>query len=164
MIADTFLSEFEAEAKTTRRFLEQLPADKLGWKPHPKSMTAGQLALHLAQVPGAIASLAQQDASPAPDFSNRPQPASLQQILDAHEQSAATVRQLLPKISDDAMSKTWSATVNGQPVLSMPRAGLLRMIMLNHWIQHRGQLGVYLRMLGAKVPFSYGPSGDESPF
>lgn len=60
------------------------------------------------------------------------------------------------------LTQTWSGTANGKPVMSMPRVVFLRMIMLNHWIQHRGQLGVYLRLLGAKVPSSYGPSGDEA--
>src|SRR4051794_24804877 len=143
MLAESFLSEFEHEAKTTRRFLERLPDGKLDWKPHPKSMTAGQLALHIASVPGGIVTMAQQDASPAPDFSKpQPQPASVKDILDTHDKSVATVRQLLPKLSDEAMSKTWSAIADGKAVLSMPRAGLIRMIMLNHWIQHRGQLSI----------------------
>jgi uncharacterized damage-inducible protein DinB len=165
MLADAFLAEFEHEAQTTRRFLERLPEDRLDWKPHAKSMSAGQLALHMANVPGAIVRLAQLETTLAPDFSKpNPQPATVKEILDAHDKSAATVRELLPKLTDEAMSKNWTATVNGQPVLSMPRSGLIRMILLNHCIQHRGQLGVYLRMLGQKVPYCYGPSGDESPF
>ncbi|HEX8914066.1 MAG TPA: DinB family protein [Humisphaera sp.] len=166
MIADAFLSEFEHEAKTTRRFLERVPADRLDWRPHPKSMTVGQLALHIASVPGGIASAATQDSIPAPDFSKgMPQPATLDEVLAAHDASVATVRKVLPTIGDHRMGGTWTATApDGKPVMSMPRSGVIRMIMLNHWIQHRGQLGVYLRLLGAKVPYSYGPSGDESPF
>jgi uncharacterized damage-inducible protein DinB len=85
----------------------------------------------------------------------------LQEILAAHDQSVEFVRKELPKIDDARMQQIWSGTVDGKPVMSMPRVAFLRFIMLNHWIHHRGQLGVYLRLLGAKVPSSYGPSGDE---
>ena len=76
-------------------------------------------------------------------------------------QSIAQVRSLLQPIDDERMQQPWSATVDGKTIMSLPRATMIRMLMLNHWIQHRGQLGVYLRLLGAKVPSSYGPSGDE---
>jgi uncharacterized damage-inducible protein DinB len=165
MIAEAMLSEFEHEAKTTRRFLERVPADQLDWRPHPKSMTVGQLALHIAKVPAGIVTMATHDTVPAPDFSKpNAQPTTVAEILDAHDASVVKVRATLPTFTDEAMAKMWSATVDGKPVMSMPRSAVLRMILLNHWIQHRGQLGVYLRLLGQKVPYSYGPSGDESPF
>ena len=161
-IAQTFLSEFEQEVKTTRKFLERLPQDKLTWKPHEKSHTAGELGLHIAITPGVIVRAAQVDQWPLPDFSKPwPQPQAVKEILAALDQSIETVRKELPKLDDARMQQTWSGMANGKPVMSMPRVVFLRMIMLNHWIQHRGQLGVYLRLLGAKVPSSYGPSGDE---
>jgi uncharacterized damage-inducible protein DinB len=141
-IATALLAEFEHEAATTRRFLERIPADKLHWKPHDKSHTAGELGLHIASLPGNIArfALADQSEIPGPDVLFKP-PATVQEILDAHAKSVETVRQILA---------------------TLPKALLLRLILMNHWIQHRGQLGVYLRLLGAKVPASYGPSGDEA--
>lgn len=161
-IAQMFVGELEHELKTTRRFLERLPADKLDWKPHPKSQTAGQLALHIATIPGGIAGMSQSDEVALPDFSKPfPQPTTLQEVLAAHDASAIKAREILNGTSDARMQELWHATMAGKRVMSMPRQTMLRMIMLNHWIQHRGQLGVYLRLLGAKVPSSYGPSGDE---
>jgi uncharacterized damage-inducible protein DinB len=161
-IANTMLGEFEHESKITRTFLERIPSDKLGWKPHQKSHTAGELALHIATVPGNVVRLALVDESPLPDFANLfKQPATVNEILNCHENSAQTVREILPTLDDAHLLTNWSAMREGNPVITMPKMMLLRLIMMNHWIQHRGQLGVYLRLLGATVPSSYGPSGDE---
>ena len=163
-IAETFLAEFEREAQTTRKFLEQLPEDQLTWRPHEKSMTAGQLALHIARIPGHVLRFSLEDDVPAPDFGRgNTQPASPQEILTTLEESIATIREILPTISDDRMQAIWKMSANGKELLTMPRFWVLRSILFNHWYQHRGQLGVYLRLLGAKVPSSYGPSGDELP-
>jgi uncharacterized damage-inducible protein DinB len=163
-IANQLLAEFEEEWPTTRKFVERLPGDKLEWKPHPKSMSAGQLALHIAEVPGQIVQLAQMDEFSVPEF-NRPntQPASVQVILQKFDESVATVKQILPTFTDQQMQAPWKLKVAGKQVLEVPRAKFLRNIMLNHWYHHRGQFGVYLRLVGANVPSSYGPSGDEMP-
>ena len=164
-VAAGMLAEFEAELATTRRFLERLPGDKLGWRPHEKSMTAGQLALHVAQVPLGVLTMAMQDAAPPPNFDKgRQQPATANEVLDALEQSAAFVRRTLPTVDDRRMNETFKVVAGGQTLMAMPRFAFLRNIMLNHWYHHRGQLGVYLRLLGAAVPSSYGPSADEGPF
>ena len=161
-LAHAMLGEFEHESKITRKFLERVPQDKLMWKPHEKSHTAGALALHIANVPGNVARTALVDESPLPDFAALfKQPATVQEILSSHEKSVETVRQILPTLDDARLMNNWSAMRDGKPVMTMPRVMFLRSIMLNHWIQHRGQLGVYLRLVGAKVPSSYGPSGDE---
>ncbi len=161
-IAHAMLGEFEHESKITRKFLERIPQDKLGWKPHEKSHTAGELALHIANVPGNVVRSALADESPLPDFAALfKQPATVQEILSSHEKSVETVREVLPTLDDARLMTNWSGMRGGKPVITMPRVMFLRSIMLNHWIQHRGQLGVYLRLVGAKVPASYGPSGDE---
>ncbi len=163
-IAEAYLGEFENEAKTTRKFLERVPEDKLNWKPHEKSMTAGQLALHIAMAPGRIAQAATDDEMAVPDFGRpNPQPQSLKEILGTLDETIQTVRNVLPTLDDRKMAATWRMKKDGQDVMTMPRMQLLRGIMLNHWYHHRGQLGVYLRLMGAKVPSSYGPSGDEPP-
>jgi uncharacterized damage-inducible protein DinB len=161
-IADAFLGEFENEAKTTRKFLERVPENKLTWKPHEKSKTAGDLALHIATTPGVIAQAALEDAW-SPPGGGSPQPESLKEILDAHDHSIEVVRQILPKFDDARMMGDWSFVNDGKTMLTMPRVALLRSIMLNHWYHHRGQFGVYLRLMDCKVPSSYGPSGDEAP-
>src|ERR1043166_8878016 len=94
-----FLSEFENEAKTTRRVLERVPTDKLSWRPHPKSMSLGQLALHVAAAPAVICGWAQQDVT---EFggSKPPDPTSTDEIVAAHDKSVVTVRQILSSFSD----------------------------------------------------------------
>lgn len=162
-IAQTLLAEFEIQAPITRKFLERLPEDKLTWKPHAKSMTAGQLAYHLAFVPGGVARFVQNNPAQAPGFASFPQPASCQEILKTFEESIAAVRDLLPKFDDASMLQTWRLIANGREVLAQPRAEFLRDVMLSHWYQHRGQFSVYLRLLNVAVPASWGPSADEPP-
>jgi uncharacterized damage-inducible protein DinB len=160
-LAQSTLEEFEQELGTTRRFLERMPADRLTWRPHAKSMTAGQLALHIAEVAAGVLRMALDDEAAPPDLSTREQPVDLSQVLERLHRSADFVRQALPTIDDARMRATFTIVQDGQTLMSMPRVAFLRHIMLNHWYHHRGQLGVYLRLLGAAVPSSYGPSADE---
>jgi len=163
-IALTMLREFDRELGTTRRFLERIPEGKLHWKPHDKSMTAGQLALHIAASPAGVLEMCLADEAPVPDFSDgRQQPTTLRQVLDQLDQSAEHVHQTLRSIDDARMRATFTVVQGGRTVMALPRVDFLRAILLNHWYHHRGQLGVYLRLLGASVPSSYGPSGDEGP-
>jgi len=162
-IAQCLLAEFETQAAITRRFLERLPEDKLTWKPHEKSMSAVQLAYHLAFVPGGVIRFVQKNPAQAPDFANFPQPASRQEILKTFDDSVATVRDLLPKLDDARMKETWRMFAKEREVLAQPRAEFLRDVMFSHWYQHRGQFSVYLRLLNVAVPASWGPSADEPP-
>ncbi len=159
-IAQELLAEFEEQAPVTRRFLERLPESRLTWKPHAKSLTAGQLAYHLATVPGGVVRGAQKNEVPPPEF-KFPQPESVKQVLEAFDESIATVREVLPTFDDRAMNETWRVVAGDQVLAAMPRQAFLRNIMLNHWYQHRGQFSVYLRMLDVAVPSSWGPSADE---
>jgi len=159
-IAQSLLAEFEAQVSATRKFLERLPKDKLTWKPHPRSLTAGQLAYHLAFVPGGVVRSAQNDQIPPPAFEFL-QPATVQEILDTFDQSVAAVREVLPDFDDAVMNATWRIVAGDQEIAAMPRVAFLRNIMLNHWYQHRGQFCVYLRLLDVPVPSTWGPSADE---
>jgi len=162
-IAQSLLAEFEAQAPITRRFLERVPAAKLTWKPHEKSMTAGQLAYHIAVAPGRFVVFVKNNPAPAPDFGRYPQPASCDEILKAFDESLATVRSELPKFDDPAMLETWRMMAGERAIFAQPRAEILRDIMFSHIYQHRGQLSVYLRLLDVAVPSSWGPSADELP-
>jgi uncharacterized damage-inducible protein DinB len=162
-IAESLLAEFEAQAPVTRRFLERLPEDKLTWKPHEKSMTAGQLAFHLAAVPGGIVQFVAENPRQAQGEFVFPQPSSRDEILKAFDASIATVREKLPMYDDAAMKETWRLVAGDRELLAVPRVGFLRDIMLSHWYQHRGQFSVYLRILNVAVPASWGPSADEVP-
>lgn len=163
-IADALIGELEQEAVTTRRVLERVPADKLAWKPHAKSMSLGKLALHVAEAPGNIAQMAVPNPAPAPESFEQPEAESGDQLLPALEASLAKAKEALSGFDDAAMMETWSVVAGDKTLMSMPRIGFLRAIMLNHWYHHRGQLSVYLRLLDIPVPSIYGPSADENPF
>jgi uncharacterized damage-inducible protein DinB len=157
------LQEFENEAGTTRRVLERIPADKLAWKPHPKSMSLGVLGLHVAASPGVICGWANEDVT---QFKGEPSPTptSTEQILAAHDASVKTSKEILTKLGDEGLKGMWSAKAGDNTLMTMPKAALVRAIVMNHWIHHRGQLSVYLRLLDVPVPSIYGPSADENPF
>ena len=162
-ISQTFIQELEQEAETTRRVLERVPGDRLAWKPHAQSMSLGQLALHVASTPGAIAQMAAQSSVSVPEF-NQPEAKTTTEILSSLDETVATAKSVLEGFDDAAMGETWRVTAGDQEVMAIPRVGVLRSIMLNHWYHHRGQLSVYLRLLDVPVPSIYGPSADENPF
>jgi uncharacterized damage-inducible protein DinB len=157
------VEELENEATTTRRVLERVPGDKLAWKPHAKSMSLGELALHVAMSPGVICGWAAQDVT---QFTGEkvPAPQSTEEILAAHDQSVKTSKNLLGQIGDAGLDKMWTAKAGDNTLMAMPKASLVRAIVMNHWIHHRGQLSVYLRLLDVPLPSIYGPSADENPF
>jgi len=160
-LAESVLKEFEVQVPITRRFLERLPEDKLSWKPHEKSMSAGQLALHLASVPGGVIRGAQQNPAQSPGFGNIPEPSNVEEVLTRFEESVAMVKSVLPQFDDAGMQETWRLLDGDRELVAMPRGEFIRNVMLNHWYQHRGQFSVYLRMLNVAVPASWGPSADE---
>jgi uncharacterized damage-inducible protein DinB len=162
-IAESLLAEFETQAPITRRFLERVPEDKLTWKPHDRSLSAGQLAYHLAFVPAAVVRLAQDNPAQAPSSFDHPLPANRQEVLAKFDECIAVVRETLRQFDDEAMNETWRLMSGEQEILAQPRAEFLRDTMLSHWYQHRGQLSVYLRLLNIPVPASWGPSADEPP-
>jgi uncharacterized damage-inducible protein DinB len=162
-MADAFVMEMDQEVAATRRLLERVPEDRLDWKPHEKSFSLGQLALHVARIPGDVAALVQQDEVPAPDF-KAAAPADKSEILDALNQAMATTKDLLGKMDDAALGTMFRVVADGKEVFAAPKGGVLRAIGLNHWYHHRGELVVYLRLLDVPVPSTYGPSADENPF
>ena len=162
-LADSILMELDQEAQTTKRVLDRIPDDKLTWKPHPTSRSLGQLALHIATSPGAVAALAVMDTVEAPTFS-LPEPKNRQEVLDTFSKSLDSAKDTVGKMDDARLTSVWTLTRNGKTVISVPRIGFLRSILLNHVYHHRGQLSVYLRMLEVPVPSIYGPSADENPF
>ncbi|MGH7516444.1 MAG: DinB family protein [Gemmatimonadales bacterium] len=164
-LADSVIAELEQEAASTRRAFERIPEDKLSWRPHPRSMSLGQLALHIATTPAGVARLAPPDSAAAPDFNaNRPEPRSKAELLEAHAQSIATAREFLQTLTDERAEAPWTMLREGTPVFTVPRIELIRTVMLRHVYHHRGELCVYLRLLDVPVPAIYGPSADENPF
>jgi uncharacterized damage-inducible protein DinB len=162
-LVDSILMEIDQEAQTTKRVLDRIPEDKLAWKPHPKAFSLGQLALHIASVPGTVAAAAVPDSMEAPNFS-QPEPKSRQEVLDTFSKGLESAKDALKKMDDARLMSMWSLTKNGKVLMSVRRIGFIRSILMNHNYHHRGQLSVYLRMLDVPVPSIYGPSADENPF
>ncbi len=157
------LQELEQEAASTRRVLERVPQDQFDWKPHPKSMTLGQLALHVATIPDAIADVSTRPTFDVKTVIPRPSPASSVELLAALSRSIATAKTILGGIGDAGLMTSWKMVDGDREIMAMPRVALFRNVLFNHWYHHRGQLTVYLRQVGALVPATYGPSADENP-
>jgi uncharacterized damage-inducible protein DinB len=163
-IIDGLLAELEQEATTTQRVLERIPQAHLTWKPHPKSMSLGQLALHVATVPGNVAEIAALDTVTEPPAFVQPEAAAAGELVPALTESVAKAKRALGGFDDAKMGAMWRLQNGGRDVLAMPRVAFVRAVMLNHWYHHRGQLLVYLRLLNQPVPSVYGPTADENPF
>ncbi|HEX6773548.1 MAG TPA: DinB family protein [Acidobacteriaceae bacterium] len=164
-IREEMLAEFREELPATRRILDRVPEDKLSWKPHEKSMSLGQLAVHIAKVPGAIAFITSKDSFDvlSGNFAP-PAPKDKAEIRAALEESVNTVEAALQQTSEDAAHASWRLMAGEQEIQARPRYKAWRTLMLNHWYHHRGQLSVYLRLLNVPVPSVYGPSADEAAF
>jgi uncharacterized damage-inducible protein DinB len=160
---EALIQELEQEAQTTRRVLERVPGDKLGWKPHQKSMSLGQLAMHVATTPGGVSDVVRRSPYPASEF-KQASAASAAELLPALDQSLATAKENLRAIGDAGLAAMWRVVEGDRELTAMPIGAAVRFIMLNHWYHHRGQLSVYLRELNVPVPSIYGPSADENPF
>ncbi len=161
---DALLAEMDQEAHSTARVLERIPQAQLAWRPHAKSMSLGQLALHVATIPGSVAELASLDTIPEPPPFIQAEAATAAELVPALEASLAKARELLGGMDDAKLMATWRLMSGGKELMAMPRAAVIRMIMLNHWYHHRGQLLVYLRMHDVPLPSVYGPTADENPF
>ena len=164
-LIDSMLQELELETLTTRRVLERVPSERLSWRPHPKARTLGQLAVHIATVPAAVAELvALKSPVQIPDFADPPAPASASELVPTLDRSIAQVKTALGGMDDATIMGTWRMMAGDRELMALPRIAMLRSVMLNHWYHHRGQLTVYLRELGVAIPSIYGPSADENPF
>ncbi len=159
------VGELDAEAPITRRVLDRIPADRLAWRPHARSMTLGQLAMHVATIPERISAMSRQDRFDAATARfEPPQPDSLGEILDAYEAALGAARANIAGFTPEDLGATWRLTFGDRELFAVPRAGMLRTLLFNHWIHHRGQLSVYLRLLDVPLPVIYGRSADENPF
>ena len=162
---ELMLREFREEAAATKRILERVPADKLTWKPHDKSMSLGQLAYHIALIPKRISSLVQADQFDVSTANfNPPPPASVEEVQAAFAESVRAGETYLTSLTEEVASANWSLMFGRKEIFTKPRVAVIRTMMMNHWYHHRGQLSVYLRLLDVPVPVIYGRSADENPF
>ena len=164
-LRDSLISEFDHEMATARKTLERVPEDKVDWRPHNTSMAMGRLAGHIAELAGFATMTFQGDSFDfAPPGGTPMKPTTMtsrKQLLDIFDKNVADARAALSKASDEELMKTWTLMNGGKTFFAMPRIQVLRGMIMNHIIHHRGQLSVYLRMNQVPVPSIYGPSGDE---
>jgi uncharacterized damage-inducible protein DinB len=162
-LKDTLLPEFDQEIATTRLMLERVPAASAAWRPHPKSETLGNLAVHVANLaawPVMTLSAPELDLAVAPTPAPFTTVAALLAVFDAN---AAASRAALALASDADFAEPWSLRMGPQVILTLPRSVVVRSFALNHLIHHRAQLGVYLRLRDVPLPPSYGPTADMQP-
>ena len=161
-IVDALLPEFDHEMAVTRKVLERVNDAQFGWQPHEKSMSLGRLATHVAEIPQWGHTILMQPEFNMVDGEYKPTlAATTAEVLQLFDGQVKTIRELLAARSDAELMSTWTFKQNGQELFGMPRAAAWRSWVMNHLIHHRGQLSVYLRQTGSKVPGIYGPSADE---
>lgn len=164
-VAASLLPEFDLEMANTRKVLERVPDADFAWKPHAKSFSMGELAGHVASIPGWMTSTLVDegfDFSPGGVPVEFPKPVSAREALALHDEGVATARAALEAATDGTFLSSWSLLENGTPLFTMPRVAVVRSFVMNHLIHHRAQLGLYLRLNDVPVPAIYGPSADDT--
>ena len=160
-------AELERETERSRRALEQVPEGKYDWKPHEKSMIFGYLANMVATIPTWVAMQINQDElDVAPADGSKFEQKKLKttaEFIEALDTPAAGARSAFEQTTDEHLKTSWRLLARGNVVLEAPRFEMIQDT-INHWTHHRGQMTVYLRLMGAKVPALYGPSADDKEF
>lgn len=164
MSATNLLIEMEQEFVSTKNLLDILPEDRLQYKPHEKAMPLGQLAFHVATIPGRNLRFAQDGQVETEVIVEHPIPANKTEILNAFEESMTSVRVLLKEENTSWLKNDWKLLKSQNPIAEMPTYTFVRTFVLNHWYHHRGELTTYLRILNKKLPSIYGPTADVNPF
>jgi uncharacterized damage-inducible protein DinB len=166
-IREALLVELAMETAATRRVLERVPEDKLDWKPAEKSMTMSRLATHLAEMPSwGVHALTKDELDinpPGGEPYKLPELGSVQEIVELFDTNVAKLLAALESTSDEEFKRPWTLKKGGVEVFTEPKIGVLRWMVMNHSIHHRGQLSVLLRLNGVPLPAIYGPSADEQP-
>ena len=165
-ISDSVLYEFDHEMANTRKVLERVPQDRFNYKPHAKSWPLSGLATHVANIPSWTVFTMRQDSldyAPvgAPAYKT-PEVTSNADLLAAFDKNVSEARGAISETSDEQFKQPWTLLAGGQPIFTMPRQDVVRSMIMNHLIHHRGQLTLYLRLLDVAVPGMYGPSADEA--
>jgi uncharacterized damage-inducible protein DinB len=159
-MTDALIPELRVEAASTRKMLERIPPDSLAWRPHEKSRTIGEIAAHIANLPGLFIASLVEDTFDRNTYTV--QADSVAEILSTFDRNVARAHEVLGALSDAELLAPWKYTYGERVVFELPRLVVIRTTALNHLIHHRGQLSVYLRMLDVPLPGVYGPTADES--
>ena len=161
--SQSLLPEFDEEMKKTRKILECVPDGKFEYQPHPKSMQMGRLATHVAEMPSWATTTLTTEVLSLEGFS--PTIITTQaELLKFFDKNVAEAREKIAAASDADWQVNWSMKFQGKTIMTMPRAAVVRNVVMNHMIHHRAQLGVFLRLNEIAIPGMYGPSADEMKF
>ena len=159
-IADVLLLAFDIEMKMTQSYFEVFPEDKAGWKPHEKSTSLGEIAKHIAVLPGFGTLFLETDFLDVAGPPKTPEFVSKSDLFSTLNQTSAKFRSVLAEAGDEFLMQEWSFRRDSKAFSAAPRASMVKEMFFHHLIHHRGQLSVYLRLLGVPVPGIYGPSAD----
>ena len=166
-LTEFFREQLDREVERSRKALEQVPEGKYDWKPHEKSMIFGDLANMVATIPTWITmQIAQDELDVAPADGGKMEQKRMDtsaELIEALDKAATGAREAFEKTTDEHLQTNWKLLARGNVVMEAPRYEMIQDT-LNHWSHHRGQLTVYLRLLGARVPAIYGPSADDKSF
>ena len=160
-IINAILGELDHEAKTTARVLERVPQEHLDGTPHEKSTPLGRLAWHIASIPKHAANLVRVGTFDVTTAKPAPRPDTIAEILETFHRNQAEAREFLTTLSDETLQEPFTMMRGETTMMSLPRIGVVRTILMNHTYHHRGQLTVYLRLLNVPLPVVYGMSADE---
>lgn len=159
-VKEVLLKEMEHEAEGSKKILERIPEDKYDWKPHEKSMSLKQLAVHIAQIAGMPAMVINTDSVDLAD-GEPPKVDSTAELMALLEQGVKDSKNAVEQVDEADLGKLWAMKNNGAVIMEMPKIEFIRIMGVNHLYHHRGQISVYLRELDIPVPGLYGPSADE---
>ena len=166
-LKEFLITQLDREVERSRRALEQVPEGKYDWKPHEKSMIFGYLANMVATIPTWLAmEIGQDELDVAPADGSKMERKRMDTsdaLLEALDKSAAGARSALENTTEEHLMTPWRLLARGEVVAESPRYEMIQDT-INHWAHHRGQMTVYLRLMGAKVPALYGPSADDNRF
>jgi len=165
-ISAGLLPELDLEMAKTRKVLERVPLKRFDWKPHEKSFSIGELSNHLARLLGwgtEVLGTASLDLAPdGGEIAMPPVARTGEELLATFDEGAGAFRKAIEEATDGAFMEPWTLLKGGESLFTLPRVAVIRNMIMNHMIHHRGQLSVYLRLNDVPVPALYGPSADES--
>ena len=158
LLNEPLISELKFESISARKMLERVPMDKQSWKPHEKSMTLGRLAAHVSEIPGWVVHILTKDEL---NFKTGDLFTTNKEMLDFFDKNVSDALKALAETNDEKMHTKWALKMDGNVIFEMPKIRVLRMWAFNHFVHHRAQLSVFLRLNNVPVPSIYGPSADE---
>ena len=160
MTKQDILEEFNEEVPGTRKMLERVPFEKFDFKPVPKAMALGQLAVMISTMPGWFMGIINEDFIDLSSLKQPPKPKDAKELVATFDKGVTEVQKALADMNEKSLAGMWELRMNGNATMTLPRRVVLSQT-VRHLVHHRAQLGVYFKIVGVPHPAIYGPSGDE---